>query len=144
MIIYLQLVSLVCQRNQFRAVNSPCNGDLSTGITKLSESRVKEAILLPKGLIIRVGMCLGGLEFHICIGYLGDHRQEEGNPEDEDEDGDGNIDPLDIPQRIFITKGEEHIRTQDGGDHGADAIEGLRDVDSELGVLGRPADYMGL
>lgn len=45
-----------------------------------------------------------------------------------------------VLQRLDVVEVEEDVGAQDGGHDRADAIEGLGDVDSDFGVLGRSAD----
>lgn len=101
---------------------------------------MEEAVLLDEGLVAIGGACLLGLEGHVGVGDLGDLGHEEAKGQDEDEDGDGEVDPLDVLQGGLVVKGEEDVGAQDGGDDGADGVEGLGDVDADLGVLGGPAD----
>lgn len=45
-----------------------------------------------------------------------------------------------VLERLGVVEVKEDIRPQDGSHDRADAIEGLGDVDSDLGVLGWTAD----
>lgn len=101
---------------------------------------MKEPVLLVERLIVGICMSLCCLEGHVGICYLRDHRQPERDSEEEYEDGDRQIYPLHIAKRRLVVKGEEHIGPQDGGDHCADAVEGLRDVDSNFGIFWGTAD----
>lgn len=56
---------------------------------------MEQLILLPERLVLLVHMCLRYLEGHIFISDLGDFRDEEHGSENEDEDADGEIHPLD-------------------------------------------------
>lgn len=45
-----------------------------------------------------------------------------------------------VLQRLYVVKVKEDVGSQDGSHYRADAIEGLRDVDSDFRVLGRATD----
>lgn len=102
---------------------------------------MEETVLLDEGFVAVVGgarlLCL---ECHVCIRDLGDVRDEEDEGKDEHEDRDREVDPLHVLQRLYVVEVEEDVGAQDGGHDRADAIEGLGDVDSDFGVLGRAAD----
>lgn len=46
-----------------------------------------------------------------------------------------------VGERRVVTEFEEDIGAQDGGDDGADTVEGLRQVDSDLGIFRWAAHY---
>lgn len=100
---------------------------------------MKQPVLFPERLVGLSGMCLGGLVLHVCVCDLGEFDQVKDDGEDEDEDGDGRVYPLDVLKGDFLIEDEKDIRAEDGGNDGADAIEGLSDVDSDFGVAGWPA-----
>lgn len=100
---------------------------------------MEQPVLLPKGSGILIRMRLGRLELHIGIRNLRDIRQVKDTSQKEHKDGDRSIHPLDILQRPLIVEGEEDIGSQHGRDHGADAVEGLREVDAGFGELGGSA-----
>lgn len=79
----------------------------------------------------------GGI--HTRVSNFWDIGHEEQKGKQEHEYGDGKIDPLHIFQCTLVTKGEEDIGAQDGGNDGADAVEGLGNIDSYLGVSWRTA-----
>lgn len=119
----------------------PRDGDLGPSVAELGEGGVEEAVLLPKRFItVFRGARLLCLEGHVGVRDLGDVGHEENKSEDEDEDRDGEVDPLHVLQRLYVVEVKEDIGPQDGGHHRADAIEGLRDVDPDLRVLGRATD----
>lgn len=101
---------------------------------------MEEAVLLPQRLVVLPGVRLGGLESHVGVGDLGDGGEEEDDGEEQHEDGDREVDPLDVGQGAGVVKGEEDVGAEHGRDDGADAVEGLAQVDADLGVLGRSAD----
>lgn len=102
---------------------------------------MEETVLLYEWFIAVLGgarlLCLEG---HVRIRDLGDVRDEEDEGEDEHKDRDREVDPLHVLQRLYVVEVEEDVGAQDGGHDRADAIEGLGDVDSDFGILGRAAD----
>lgn len=117
------------------------NSNLSPCITELGKRGVEQSVLFDERLIAVWRARLLGLESHVCIGNLRDGGHEKAESQDEDEDGNGEVDPLHVLQSGFVVKGEEDVGAQDGGNHGADCIEGLGNVDSDFRVLRRPANY---
>lgn len=97
---------------------------------------MEETVLLPERLVVRIGVGLGGLERHVGIRDLGDLGEEECEREEEDEDADGHVHPLHVLEGHLVIEVEEHVRAQNGRDDGAYSIEGLGDVDTDLGVPG--------
>lgn len=140
-----EVTEVICQRisniADCHGSHVPRDGDLGSSVAELSEGSVEETVLLDEGFVAVVGgarlLCL---ECHVCIGDLGDVRDEEDEGEDENEDRDREVDPLHVLQRLHVVEVEEDVGAQDGGHDRADAIEGLGDVDSNFGVLGRAAD----
>lgn len=120
------------------------DGDLRARVAELREGGVEEPVLLPERLVVGVGVRLGRLEGHVGVGDLGDDGQEEDDGEDEDEDGDGQVHPLHVAQRLGVVEGEEDVRAQHGRHDGADAVEGLRDVDTDFRVSRRSAHCMSV
>jgi len=102
---------------------------------------VEEAVLLPERLVVGVSVRLARLEGHVGVGDFGDRRDEEDEREEEDEDADGHVHPLHVLDGGLVVEGEEHVGAQHGRDHGADSIEGLGDVDTDLGVLWGTTHY---
>lgn len=71
---------------------------------------MEEAVLLDEGFLAVIrGAGFLCLEGHICIGDLGNVRDEENKGEDEDEYGDGEVDPLYVLQSLCVVKVEEDI-----------------------------------
>lgn len=121
--------------------NVPRDGDLGTSVAELGKGGVEEAVLLDEGLLAVIrGARLLCLEGHVRVGDLGDVRDEENKGQYEHKDRDREVDPLHVLQRLYVVKVKEDVGPQDGGDHRADAIEGLGDVDPDFRVLGRAAD----
>lgn len=87
-------------------------------------------------------MRLRHLEGHVLVCDFGNIGEEEYAGEQENEDPDGEVDPLHALQGCYIVLclGEEDIRAQNGADDCADCIEGLGKVDSDLRIAGRTAD----
>lgn len=103
---------------------------------------MEKPVLLPKGLTVGIRVTLRSLELHIGVGDFRDRRKVKDDGKDEDEDGNGKINPLHILQRIFACTSvlEEDVGAKDRCDHSADSIEGLRDVDTHLTVPRRTAN----
>lgn len=74
-----------------------------------------------------------------CVSNFGDIGKEEDDCQDQDKDGDGEVHPLHVSKGLFVAKVEEDIGAEDWCNHGSDAVEGLGDVDSNLGVTRRAA-----
>jgi hypothetical protein len=74
--------------------------------------------------------------------FAQDNLQVEDNREREHEASDSKVDPLDILQRFRIVPSlqEEHIGAQNWRYNGANAVESLRDVDSQLCIPRRTTD----
>lgn len=66
-------------------------------------------------------------------------RKVEGGGKKKDKDGDGEVDPLHVGEGVLVAKVEEDVGAEDGRDDGADAVEGLGDVDANLGESRRAA-----
>lgn len=79
-------------------------------------------------------------DIHTRIGNFRDLAHEEQESKEQDKDGNGSVDPLHVVERLLITKVEEDVGTENRGDDGSNAVEGLRQVDSDLGISGRTAD----
>ncbi len=107
---------------------------------------MKQLPLFPKRLILLIDMRLRNLERHILIRDLGDIRDEKYARETEDEDPDGQVDPLHALQGldVVVCRCEEDVGAQDGADNGADRVEGLGKVDADFGVAGWAADWGGV
>jgi hypothetical protein len=116
------------------ARNLPSNGNLSTGVAELGKGSVEEAVLLAKRLVVETGICLLILKSHVRIGDLRDLGQPEDNSQCPDKDSDGEVNPLNIGQGRLVVKVEEDVRAHERCDDGADAIEGLGQVDAHFGV----------
>lgn len=78
---------------------------------------------------------------HTRIGDFGDLAHEEQESKEQDKDGNGSVDPLHVGERLLITKVEEDVGAENRGDDGSNAVEGLRQVDSDLGIFRRTADW---
>lgn len=75
------------------------------------------------------------------ISNFWDPRKEEEEGEEEHEDRNSEVDPLDVLDGALIAKVEENVGTEDGGDNTADTIEGLRNVDADLRIPWWAANY---
>jgi len=67
--------------------------------------------LLPEWLDGGVGVCLFGLELHVCICDLGNGREVEDAGEEKTETGDSQVDPLHVAQGLLVIPGleENHV-----------------------------------
>jgi hypothetical protein len=101
---------------------------------------MEKTVLFAEWLVVLAGMRLCRLEGHIRVGHLGYVAEIEDAGQQEDEARDGQVHPLHVLQGAVVVEGEEDVRPQHGRDDGADAVEGLRDVDAHLGELWRAAD----
>lgn len=117
----------------------PSNRNLGTSVAELGKSGVEEAVLLKKRLIVETGICFLILESHVRIRDLRDSGQPENNSQSPDKDSDGEVDPLHVRKGGLVVEVEEDIRAHEGGDDGADTVEGLGQVDAHLGVTRRTA-----
>lgn len=115
---------------------------LSTGVAPLGGGGVEETVLLAEGLVAGARVRVLGLGGHVGIGDLGDVDEEEDGGEQEDEDADGEVDPLHALERVDVVARvlEEDVGAQHGADDGADGLDGLGQVDAQLRVLGRADD----
>lgn len=116
---------------------------MGTGVCKLSHGGMEQLVLFPEWLFLLVDVSFGDLEGHVLIGDFGDVGYVKDPSKKEDEDADGEIDPLHALQGCYIVLGisEEDVGGQGWSDAGADAIESLGKVDSQFGVLWRSTDY---
>lgn len=91
-------------------------------------------------------MCLFSLKGHVCVSYFGNWREVEDACEQEDEDCDRQVHPLDVFEGLDVIRGleEENVAAKNRCHNGANAVEGLRYVDSEFGVAGWTADWQWL
>ncbi len=69
---------------------------LCTNIAELGKDAEEERVLLGKGLVFEVSIRGGLLRLvlHVCVCDLGETDKEENNGEEEDEDCDAKVDPL--------------------------------------------------
>jgi hypothetical protein len=116
-----------------------CNRNLGSDVTELRQSSNPKKPLLLKGLLLEDTRVLG-LSSHVCIGDLGNVGQEENTGEDKDEDSDSQVNPLNGSQVTVIDVLEEDLSGEDRSDDGSDGLNGLREVETHLGVLGRSTD----
>lgn len=115
---------------------------MSTGVGELRQGGMEELVLLPERLLLLVNMRLGNLVRHVLVCDLGDSGEEEDKGETEDKNANGEVDPLHALEGVHVVLGcgEEDVRGERGGHAGADAVEGLGQVDTDFGILGGPAD----
>jgi hypothetical protein len=103
---------------------------------------MKEAILFPERLHISPRVGLLGLERHIRVCDLRNGAEVKHARQQEHKTRNGQINPLHVLQGLCIIcrLEEEHVATQDRRNDRSDAIEGLREVDTEFGVAWWTAD----
>lgn len=75
------------------------------------------------------------------VGDFRDMDKVKGHGQEKHKDGDGEVNPLYVVERALVGELEEDVGAEDGRDDGADAIEGLRDVDADLRVARRAAHW---
>lgn len=105
---------------------------------------MNEPVLLSERLFRHADMSLLSLEHHVGIGNLGNGGEVEDDSQQEDEACNGQVHPLDILQGSSIVSHvlEEGVRAQDRSNDGADGIERLSEVDTDLRVAWGTADYV--
>lgn len=120
-------------------VTSIC--DLSSHITKLCHHAEEKCVLLAEGLVLEVGILggEGGLLSHIGIGNFREVDEEKDDGEEEDENGDAEVYPLDRRQRFIIDILEDDLGCEDGRNDCSYCLEGLCQSETKLGVFGRTA-----
>ena len=132
-----------------------CDCDLRASVTKLCNCSMEQTILLMEGFDRSVRVSRFGLELHVGIRNFRNSRaktallarycrmitlttdlQEEYSREQEAETSNGEVNPLHVLQGFLALShaDEDDIRPKDWRNNGADAVEGLGDVDSELRV----------
>jgi hypothetical protein len=75
------------------------------------------------------------------IGDLRDSGEEEKGRQEKDKDNDRQVNPLYVLESLLVTEVEEDVRAKNGGDDGANSVESLGNVDSNLRVLRWAADW---
>ena len=100
--------------------------------------------MLAEGLVDVTGSSSGHLSLvgHVGVGNLGNRSKVEDNCQDTDEASNTKVDPLNSLERLSISTNvlEDDLSGEDGSNDGADSLNGLRKLKTELGVLGRTAD----
>ena len=109
--------------------------DLSADVAELRGHAEEELVLLAQRAIdeARQAGRLLGLQRHVGVGDLGDGREEEDDGEEEDEGGDAEVGPLDVAEVGGVGVLEEDARRQQRGHDGPDGLEGLAELEPELG-----------
>ena len=118
--------------------------DLSTNVAELSGNTEEEGVLFAEGLV-GVSSSSGhhlGLISHVGVGDLRDGSEVEYNSQDTDEDGDTKVNPLDRLKRLAVRTDilEDDEGSKDGSNDGANSLERLRKLETELSPLRRTAD----
>lgn len=118
--------------------------DLSTNVAELSGNTEEESVLAAERLV-DVSSSRGhhlGLISHVGVGDLRDGSEVENNSQDTDEDGDTKVNPLDGLERLAVLTDilEDNEGSKNGSNDGADSLERLRKLETELSPLRRTAD----
>ena len=118
-----------------------CDGHLGADVAELSDDAEEEFVLFAQGLVLVAGQvgALFGLESHVGVGDFGDGREEEDDSEEEDEAGDAEVGPLHVAEVGIADFLEEDAGREERGDDRADCLEGLGELETELGQSGRTA-----
>jgi hypothetical protein len=79
---------------------------------------------------------------HVGVGDLRNGSEVEDNGEDTDEASNTKVDPLNSLERLAVGTDvlEDDLSSEDGSNDGANSLNGLRQLETELGVLGRTAN----
>lgn len=120
------------------------DGALGTDVGELGGDTEEEGVLPAHGLVdvARVRSDLLALIGHISVSDLGDGSKVESDGQESDEAGNAKIGELNTAEVLAIGANilEDDIRGQKRSDDGADSLDGLGKLETELGVLWRTAD----
>jgi hypothetical protein len=117
--------------------------DLRADVRELGEGTPEKSVLLAERLVDVSGR--GGGHFslvsHVGVGDFRNGREVEDNSEDADEACNTKVDPLDSLEGTTISTDvlENDLSSEDGSNDGANSLNGLRQLETELGPLGRTA-----
>jgi len=118
--------------------------DLGTNIAELSGDTEEESVLLAERLVDISGSRGHHLSLvgHIRVSDLGDGCEVEDDGQDTDEDGDTKVNPLNSLKTLAIGPDilEYHERSKNRCDDGADSLERLGKLETELSPLGGTAN----
>jgi hypothetical protein len=117
-------------------------GHLGADIAKLRPHSEKQVVLLPERARIRFPNFVL-LNSHIGICNFGHRSQKEQNNEQAHKACHAEIDPLNVLYLLLIRSNvgvEEDSGGQERRDESANALNGLRQIQADLGVLGRAAN----
>lgn len=115
------------------------NTDLSTDVAELTSDTEEELVLLAKWLLLvtsQIGALLS-LKSHVGICDFWDWREEEDDGKEGDEASNTDVCPLDLAEILGVL--EEHSGGEQRSDDGANSLERLRQLKTELGESGRTA-----
>ena len=112
-----------------------CDADLGAYVAELRCYAEEEFVLPAHGFIhkSRETGALLGLEGHVCVCDFGDGREEKDNGQKENEGCDAEVGPLHADQLGGVCFLEEDTGGEEGGHYGADGLEGLGELETELG-----------
>ena len=148
-----------CLRKVVDEVRSDTN--LTSDVGELSSGTPEESVLLAEGLVNVTGSRGSHLSLvgHVGVGNLRDRSLEksvmyhmkfvqghsyevEDDSQDTDEGSNTKVNPLDGLKRLSISTNvlEDDLGSEDRSNDGADSLNGLGQLKTELGVLGRTAD----
>ena len=131
-----------CLRKVVDEVRSDTN--LTSDVGELSSGTPEESVLLAEGLVNVTGSRGSHLSLvgHVGVGNLRDRSEVEDDSQDTDEGSNTKVNPLDGLKRLSISTNvlEDDLGSEDRSNDGADSLNGLGQLKTELGVLGRTAD----
>lgn len=120
------------------------NTDLRANVRELRKSTPEKSVLLTQRLVDVSGSSGGhfSLVGHVGVGDFRDRCKVEDNSEDGDKGGNTKVDPLDSLERTTISADvlEDDLRSEHGSDDRANSLDGLGQLETELGPLGGTAD----
>ena len=122
-----------------------CASDLASNVRELCKGSPEKSVLLAERLV-DVAVADGGrfLLGHVAVRDLGNvlSSEEEDKGEDGNEDGDGKVHVLYSLEGLSILSDvlEDDLGSEDGRNDGANSLDGLRQLKTELGPLGGTAD----
>jgi hypothetical protein len=123
-----------------------CDTDLGTDIRELGKSSPEQSVLLAERLV-DVASCSGGhlsLISHVGVCDLRNRREEEDDSEDGDEGGDAEVHPLNGLEGATVCANilEDDLSCKNGCYDGADGLDGLGELETELRPPGRTANCL--
>jgi hypothetical protein len=123
-----------------------CDTDLGTDIRELSKGSPEQGVLLAERLVDVASCSCGHLSLvgHVGVCDFRDGREEEDDGENGDEARDAEVDPLNGLEgaTVFADVLEDDLGCENGCYDGADSLDGLGKLETELGPPGRTANCL--